>query len=102
MKRRVIIGLAGWMMANLPFAVLAQQGGSKRRIGVLIARPESDAEGPSAAAHWPADCNPEPALVRGSARRPECRALAGELTGFTQGTLYLRNAPGSVPAVKPP
>ena len=47
MKRRAFIGFAGWIMANLPFALLAQQGGSKKRIGVLIARPENDAEGQS-------------------------------------------------------
>jgi ABC-type uncharacterized transport system substrate-binding protein len=47
MKRRAFIGFAGWMMANWPFAVRSQQGESKRRIGVLIARPEKDAEGQS-------------------------------------------------------
>src|SRR5438046_9204625 len=47
MKRRAFIGFAGWMMANWPFALLAQQGDSKKRIGVLIARPENDAEGQS-------------------------------------------------------
>jgi putative ABC transport system substrate-binding protein len=47
MKRRAFIGLAGWTIANWPLALLAQQGDSKKRIGVLIARPENDAEGQS-------------------------------------------------------
>jgi putative tryptophan/tyrosine transport system substrate-binding protein len=47
MKRRAFIGFAGWMMANRPFALLAQQGDKKKRIGVLIARPENDEEGQS-------------------------------------------------------
>ena len=47
MKRRAFIGFAGWMTVNWPFALLAQQGDSKKRVGVLIARPENDTEGQS-------------------------------------------------------
>ena len=45
MKRRAFLGFAGWMMSNWPSVLLAQQGDGKKRIGVLIARPEHDAEG---------------------------------------------------------
>ena len=47
MKRRAFIGFAGWIMTNWPLALLAQQSDIKKRIGVLIARPENDAEGQS-------------------------------------------------------
>jgi len=47
MKRRAFIGLVGWTIANWPLAMLAQQSDSKKRIGVLIARPENDTEGQS-------------------------------------------------------
>ncbi|MEA2882739.1 MAG: hypothetical protein QOH32_1995 [Bradyrhizobium sp.] len=47
MKRRAFIGFAGWIAANWPAAVLAQQGDRKKRVGILIARPENDMEGQS-------------------------------------------------------
>jgi putative ABC transport system substrate-binding protein len=47
MRRREFLILIGWTSAAWPFSALAQQGESKRRIGVLIARPENDAEGQS-------------------------------------------------------
>jgi hypothetical protein len=52
MKRRAFIGLAGWTIANWPIALLAQAD-SKKRIGVLIARPENDVEGQSYRAAFP-------------------------------------------------
>jgi putative tryptophan/tyrosine transport system substrate-binding protein len=44
MKRREFIAGVG-VTAAWPFAVKAQQGESKKRVGVLMARPENDAEG---------------------------------------------------------
>ena len=45
MRRRDLVGLIGCATAIWPLAVLAQHGQGKKRIGVLIARPENDPEG---------------------------------------------------------
>src|SRR4051794_14478434 len=47
MKRRGFIGFAGWIAANWPIALLAQQDDRKKRVGILISRPENDTEGRS-------------------------------------------------------
>jgi hypothetical protein len=45
MRRREFTGFVGWTIVGWPLLVHAQQGQSKKRIGVLIARPENDPEG---------------------------------------------------------
>src|SRR6516164_1628369 len=45
MRRREFIGFVGWTTAIWALPVHAQQGGNRKRIGVLIGRPENDAEG---------------------------------------------------------
>jgi putative ABC transport system substrate-binding protein len=45
MRRREFIGFVSWATATWPLVAHAQQGESKKRIGVLIARPENDLEG---------------------------------------------------------
>ena len=47
MRRRDFVGLLGLTAATWPFAAYPQPSESKKRIGVLIARPENDAEGQS-------------------------------------------------------
>jgi ABC-type uncharacterized transport system substrate-binding protein len=45
MRRREFIGFVGWTTASWALPVRAQQGKNRKRIGVLIGRPENDAEG---------------------------------------------------------
>ena len=45
MRRREFVRFAGWTTIAWPFAGRAQQGRNRKRIGVLIARPENDDEG---------------------------------------------------------
>jgi len=45
MRRREFIGFVGWTTASWALPVRAQKGENRKRIGVLIGRPESDAEG---------------------------------------------------------
>jgi putative ABC transport system substrate-binding protein len=47
MRRREFTGFVGWTIVGWPLVVHAQQGQSKKRVGVLIARPENDPEGES-------------------------------------------------------
>src|SRR5712671_4547793 len=47
MRRREFIGFIGWMATNWALPVYAQQGERRKRVGVLIGRPENDAEGRS-------------------------------------------------------
>jgi putative tryptophan/tyrosine transport system substrate-binding protein len=47
MRRREFIGFVGWTAATWAFAAHAQRGEGRKRIGVLIGRPQNDAEGQS-------------------------------------------------------